>query len=493
MKNTYRLILIVLVAIIGISGVISAQEADETPLIMLMYDELWSWSGNTEHFPVQFTACQPPDERIMSIPVISPDGHNMVFMTEPLMVREAIERSGGIGGGPLPNNIWLCGVDTSGRALTLVAPQPPDASFASQESVIDKAHINSIPAWSPDGSKVAWTTYFYPDIGEQKLTIYNLASATAISIPINMSPQYGIPMPLPVTWGKFGIALHSIAYNPDAMAADESFIVYGENGNYITETPINIPAGDFIYHTILIEDNSSDYVGLLYRISGWVLFSPLTGQSHMLANEIAAAPENYSILNPNGSSLILTLGTNFEFKWWVNSPDAVYVNRQGQAVAINQDNMNRITPGPTGAIAIAYDQVSVWQNEETYSINMTESFAIDFAGGIAWGPTAWRVHRETRVQAAAQVAERITCPGFIESRLVIGEQGRVSPGDPNNFRANPGTAGAAIGQIPGAGVFTVLDGPVCVDNFAWWQVNYNGMIGWTAEGMGQEYWLEPWS
>ncbi len=62
MKNTNRLILIVLVAIIGISGVLSAQEADETPLIMLMYNELWSWSGNTEHFPVQFTACQPPDE-----------------------------------------------------------------------------------------------------------------------------------------------------------------------------------------------------------------------------------------------------------------------------------------------------------------------------------------------------------------------------------------------------------------------------------------------
>jgi len=40
-------------------------------------------------------------------------------------------------------------------------------------------------------------------------------------------------------------------------------------------------------------------------------------------------------------------------------------------------------------------------------------------------------------------------------------------------------------------VFTVLDGPWCGDEHLWWQVNYNDKIGWTAEGEGSVYWLEP--
>jgi hypothetical protein len=48
-----------------------------------------------------------------------------------------------------------------------------------------------------------------------------------------------------------------------------------------------------------------------------------------------------------------------------------------------------------------------------------------------------------------------------------------------------------IGQIPGGTVFVVVSGPQCVSGYAWWQVNYNGVTGWTAEGQGNDYWLEP--
>lgn len=39
--------------------------------------------------------------------------------------------------------------------------------------------------------------------------------------------------------------------------------------------------------------------------------------------------------------------------------------------------------------------------------------------------------------------------------------------------------------------FEVMDGPVCADGFAWVQVSYNGIIGWTAIGDNESYWLEP--
>src|SRR5690606_9392465 len=62
------------------------------------------------------------------------------------------------------------------------------------------------------------------------------------------------------------------------------------------------------------------------------------------------------------------------------------------------------------------------------------------------------------------------CPGLPESRMVIGESGRVTPGAANNLREAPSTSARRIGQIPGGGQFTVLEGPRCVEGYAWWRV-----------------------
>lgn len=90
-----------------------------------------------------------------------------------------------------------------------------------------------------------------------------------------------------------------------------------------------------------------------------------------------------------------------------------------------------------------------------------------------------------------QVFAQETCPNSLPPRLLIGQQARVVPGDPNNVRQQPTTRASRIGRIPGGGVFTVLDGPVCADGFTWWQVDYRGLVGWTAEGEPARYWLEP--
>lgn len=77
-------------------------------------------------------------------------------------------------------------------------------------------------------------------------------------------------------------------------------------------------------------------------------------------------------------------------------------------------------------------------------------------------------------------------------RLTIGGKGRVLPGDANNVRDQPSTEGNRIGQIPGEAEFLVLDGPVCdSQGRAWWQVDYNGLIGWTVGGQGSSDYVEP--
>jgi uncharacterized protein YraI len=84
-----------------------------------------------------------------------------------------------------------------------------------------------------------------------------------------------------------------------------------------------------------------------------------------------------------------------------------------------------------------------------------------------------------------------TCPGAPITRLAVGGTGRVTPGEANNFRAEPSRSSALIGKIPPGESFTILQGPSCSDNITYWQVNYNGTVGWTGEGTGNEYWLEP--
>ena len=119
---------------------------------------------------------------------------------------------------------------------------------------------------------------------------------------------------------------------------------------------------------------------------------------------------------------------------------------------------------------------------------------------IVWGPTGWRtpsftasVAVPTQSVAPTSPTSGVTCQGFLPSRLVIGQQGRVTTDNdiPNNVRGNAGVNNPQVGQIPAGGRFEVLSGPLCVGDTAWWQVRYQDLTGWTAEGGGTAYWLEP--
>lgn len=87
--------------------------------------------------------------------------------------------------------------------------------------------------------------------------------------------------------------------------------------------------------------------------------------------------------------------------------------------------------------------------------------------------------------------EPVTCEGFIESRLLPGHRARVRPGPANNVRERPSTIATIVAKIAGGAPFVVLEGPVCAEGLAWWRVSYQQWTGWTAEGSGSNYWLEP--
>jgi hypothetical protein len=84
------------------------------------------------------------------------------------------------------------------------------------------------------------------------------------------------------------------------------------------------------------------------------------------------------------------------------------------------------------------------------------------------------------------------------TRLVAGGQARVMGAKndpPNRVRSEPAQGENIIGEISPGRIVRVTEGPVCVDGLVYWKV-YNAVIpggsGWTAEGDGTEYWLEPY-
>jgi WD40 repeat protein len=80
---------------------------------------------------------------------------------------------------------------------------------------------------------------------------------------------------------------------------------------------------------------------------------------------------------------------------------------------------------------------------------------------------------------------------YLPTRLTIDMQARVMPGPPNNQRSEPNEQGGLLGEIPGGGIFDILAGPQCANGLVWWQVSYDGRIGWTVEGRDSTYWIEP--
>jgi len=87
------------------------------------------------------------------------------------------------------------------------------------------------------------------------------------------------------------------------------------------------------------------------------------------------------------------------------------------------------------------------------------------------------------------------CPGSPPSRLQVGQQAFVeSGGVANRLRDMPGVnQGLVVDQMRPGESFIIINGPECdPDQFLrWWKVNYNGTLGWTAEGEGEEYYLRP--
>jgi hypothetical protein len=176
---------------------------------------------------------------------------------------------------------------------------------------------------------------------------------------------------------------------------------------------------------------------------------------------------------------VLLDGTD-QAQWDVTAPD-------GRLLTTVSDNYPLLSPSGR-QVLYAYNgpTLSIWRSDEeggSYTLETPwQSFVV-----TVWGITTYRLER-----GGAQVIAGTHCAGSVlPFRLRGGYPSRVLGNSPNNVRDTYRLDGAVLGQIPAGETFDVLEGPQCMEGIAWWYVRYGDLIGWTAEGQGDEYWLAP--
>lgn len=142
----------------------------------------------------------------------------------------------------------------------------------------------------------------------------------------------------------------------------------------------------------------------------------------------------------------------------------------------------------------------VFQNGEYTSaiIHIESETILTFLIGNAIGP-AWRPYDLSKLPTPTPttVSDLFDCTNGW-TQLKAGEQAKVAgdPGDaPNRVRAEPNLNATQVGLLDPGTVVTLLRGPICADGLVWWKVSHDSLssgVGYTAEGDGKEYWLEPY-
>mgnify|MGYP000914160360 CR=1 FL=1 len=86
------------------------------------------------------------------------------------------------------------------------------------------------------------------------------------------------------------------------------------------------------------------------------------------------------------------------------------------------------------------------------------------------------------------------CPNTYKSNIHVGITAYVNPDPPlaNNIRSEADKGSTRIGAIQPGEEFEVIGGPGCANGWVWWKVKTKtGLVGWTAEGDGTDYWILP--
>lgn len=361
-------ILLLCVLLLTLAGAASAQDATSPVLLLINGEDIWgAYPSGLARLTFSGYASRP---------ALSPTGNQFAYPVIDQIGIQALQRTGGLVS-ELPSNIAV--VDLTTRTETMAATQPDGATFNAGEPA--HAVVRSAPAWSPDGSALAWTEDAAPE-GVRTLVVYTLGGS-AQALVTDLPLQAGFQQTLPVRWGGPGIALHSVTAAPDPSAGTpmrDTFLIYSPQGALLAETPITPVQGEYVYDFEWIDDRGVDKLGIIYSTGRWDVIDPATGA----VAPLDGSPELYSLSAPDGLAVVFgvaNLPNGVSFTWRVGATPLPYTGP-----------IEWLGISPAGdALAYANQGIAyIWRDgvaEPIFGTNDWNSVASD----VLWGPTGWRV------------------------------------------------------------------------------------------------------
>jgi len=339
---------------------------------------------------------------------LSPDGMHIAFrVLDQLAIDEITQQQ------PqnydwliFPKNIVV--LDLSTNQTNIVADQPAGAKFRIRFPDVKASQYiaRSAPTWSPDGAALAWTEAFFdhpsglpinPSREAKKLVIYQWQSRQSSTILTDFTPQRDQDT-LEVQWGKSGIAIRSQDYNPEALGSGAfigRILLYSATGQLISSATLgDLNTADYFW----VEDNQCDFIaaltdrpfGIQLQPEPWVIIQPKSGEVSLMNG----VPELYSSTARSGWNLF-PVSKSSSVEWIAEFP--------GKPILALGRLPTRVGSNLPKGIAISPDgQKFVYLNPQNQVVLDSKAGVRRLqlpkpVGDILWGPTAWRIRRDSSV------------------------------------------------------------------------------------------------
>lgn len=457
-----------------------AQEAEEAPLIAYFNGQMYILDTDTL---VEYDDCMP-DEEIIGQFIPSPDGRQFLIATFPKIISEAFAEFGSLGDIAYGSNYWLCDTNTNTLERIIVQPNADDP-FEGELPSLDT--VQGQLSWSPDGSQVAWTQLSFLDDIQSIITLNpETQETTSFAIDVPLAP-FPSPVEL-IAWTEEGILVWTFEFNEETFFNVESLAVIDIDTQSISATYEILNDGessDFIQRREVVQVQETFFYAIEFSEQGWMLIDISTG-------EMLAVEGSLALIETENTSSITAISEqdeNFSFNWTVNSSEA---NTQldgypPERIALSSDGTQ---------LAYADSTLHIYQeNGDILDVSNSDGFADDFAAKVIWGRTNYTFLTDDLASGENIQSETLSsneCEDAPPNRVMSGDIAEViSASIPNRIRHDPTLMGSIVGQIPSNEPFNILDAFACADGYSWVEIEYNGIVGWTVEGRGSDYFIEP--